>query len=53
MTFVLSQRQSEVAMSVVTIHGHDAGAFAKSVLHHLLQQRDIAGGMLQGGQSCS
>ena len=30
-------------MSVVSIHGHDAGAFAKSVLHHLLQQGDIAG----------
>ena len=30
-------------MSVVSIHGHDAGAFAKSVLHHLLQQGHIAG----------
>ena len=30
-------------MSVVSIHGPDAGAFAKSVLYHLLQQGDIAG----------
>lgn len=30
-------------MSVVSIHGRDAGAFAKSVLHHLLQNGDVAG----------
>ncbi len=30
-------------MSVVSIHGLDAGAFAKSVLHHLLQHGDVAG----------
>jgi len=30
-------------MSVVSIHGRDPGAFAKSVLHHLLEQGDIAG----------
>jgi hypothetical protein len=30
-------------MSIISIPGRDAGAFAKSVLHHLLQHGDIAG----------
>jgi hypothetical protein len=30
-------------MSVVSIHGRDAGAFAKSVLHQLLERGDVAG----------
>ena len=30
-------------MSVVSIHGRDAGAFAKSVLHQLLEGGDVAG----------
>jgi hypothetical protein len=30
-------------MSIISIHGRDPGAFARSVLHYLLQHGDIAG----------
>jgi hypothetical protein len=30
-------------MSVISIHGRDPGAFARSVLHQLLRHGDIAG----------
>lgn len=35
-------------MSVISIHGRDSGAFAKSVLHQLLQHGDVAGRTADG-----